>query len=124
MGCEYNRTLDKPLSSLSCAILGTQNNWDLGWQFVISYIILHVLHKDRVMIRCLQSTARGSPGLIGTCAMSRAEVASNRETELVLVKCITARHARVTTKITRPVPNTPAPVSELHQRRSSQQYYV
>ena len=27
---EYNRTLDRPLASLSCAILGSQHNWDLG----------------------------------------------------------------------------------------------
>ena len=33
MGSEYNRTLDKPVASLSCAILGSQHNWDLGWQF-------------------------------------------------------------------------------------------
>ena len=26
----YNGTLDKPLASLSCAILGSQHNWDLG----------------------------------------------------------------------------------------------
>ena len=30
MGYEYNRTLDKPVASLSCAILGSQHNWDLG----------------------------------------------------------------------------------------------
>ena len=33
VGYEYNMTLDKPLASLSCAILGSQENWDLGWQF-------------------------------------------------------------------------------------------
>ena len=33
VGYEYNRTLDMPMASLSCAILGFQHNWDLGWQF-------------------------------------------------------------------------------------------
>ena len=33
VGYEYNRTLDKPVASLSCAILGSQHNWDSGWQF-------------------------------------------------------------------------------------------
>ena len=33
VGYEYNRTLDKPLASLSCAIMGSQHNQDLGWQF-------------------------------------------------------------------------------------------
>ena len=33
VGYEYNRTLDKPLASLSYAIMGSQHNQDLGWQF-------------------------------------------------------------------------------------------
>ena len=33
VGYEYNRTLDKPMASLSCAILGFQHNLHLGWQF-------------------------------------------------------------------------------------------
>ena len=30
VGYECNRTLDKTLASLSCAILGSRHNWDLG----------------------------------------------------------------------------------------------
>ena len=35
VGYEYNRTLDKPLASLYCAILGSQHNWDLAIQLRI-----------------------------------------------------------------------------------------
>ena len=33
MGYDYYRTLDKPLAPLSCGILGSHDNWDLGCQF-------------------------------------------------------------------------------------------
>ena len=42
--------LDKPLASLSCAILGSQHNWGLVWGGnSVLKLIMHFSHKELVI---------------------------------------------------------------------------
>ena len=64
MGYEYNRTLDTLVASLSCAILGSQHNWDLGWQFSkiqLNYRDKYILCSRHTLVpKCLPGgTVRG-----------------------------------------------------------------
>ena len=50
------------LASLSCAILGSRHNWDLGWQF--SVLLFDVHHSPAGLVACLPAHL-ASPNIDG-----------------------------------------------------------
>ena len=64
MGYEYNRTLDKPVASLSCAILGSQHNCQLknissfyvAWRKGVRKLLSLPYNKHCVLLICHDTT--------------------------------------------------------------------